>query len=219
MFDLIYGYVRHPRLGPICNASVAPRPCHITSVSVLVAQVPLELKLLLCKTTPLTVALGLEMTVIVRWSTEAVGRPGHCGGSPFQLRTQTTHTQFDHNHTFSSSSTSIGPSDFRTSHRRSLSSLSRTAALAPPRLLAFVSSPSNASNWTQKTRQKSRELFHNFACTWMIVSRMWRNNSASGKIMVHPYISLSPPPPPPTDRGLSTKHQWSAVLFQFRLLT
>ena len=39
----------------------------------------------------------------------------------------TKRTQFGHNHTFSSSSTSIGPSDFRTSHRRSLSSLSRTA--------------------------------------------------------------------------------------------
>ena len=39
--------------------------CHLTPFSVLVARVPLELKLLLCKTTPLTVALGLEFTAIV----------------------------------------------------------------------------------------------------------------------------------------------------------
>src|SRR5208282_4171715 len=39
----------------------------------------------------------------------------------------TKRTQFDQNHTFSSSSTSVGPSDFRTPYRRSLSSLSTTA--------------------------------------------------------------------------------------------
>src|SRR5947207_8902734 len=81
----------------------------------------------------------------------------------------TKRTQFDRNHTFSSSSTSVGPSDF---YRRSLSSLSTTAVSRPLRSSSFRPLPGqdpqrrqlNPQNPTKIERAVSRLRIYMNTC-------------------------------------------------------